>query len=473
VRVALPSTPKDWLVRLSALHDAELRHLRSLNDEYELRSAKAYMHPDIWREIGDRLQQVVIAWPQLVVDAVEERLDVEGFRLPDQGKADDDLWRVWQANNLDEMAQLGRVDALVMKRSYLCVGTNEDDAETPLITAESPLETYADLDPRNGRVRAALRRWVDAEAQQGGSGTRYATLYLPDRTVWFVNDQPDPDMPEDVHQLGVVPVVPLVNRARLADQQGRSELSPILPLAQAANKIATDMMVAAEFVALPVRGIFGIGPEDLEDAKGNKLTAMQMLLNRLLTVPDDDGTARQFEFSSANLNNFHETINQLARLVASIAGLPPHYVGLTTENPPSADAIRSAEMRLVKRAERKQVPFGGAYEQVMRLVKRLQEGKFDPRYARLETIWRDPSTPTRAQSADAAVKLYNLPKPVVPLRQTREDLGYTDAQIGRMETEDAKELAANPVDKIAAILGGQQGPRAPQQQGATNGAAGQ
>jgi hypothetical protein len=233
-----------------------------------------------------------------------------------------------------------------------------------------------------------------------------------------------------------VPITPLINRARLSDWCGRSELSPILPLAHAANKIATDMMVAAEFVALPIRGVMGLSLADFEDANGNKLTALQVMLGRLLAIPDDDGQAKTFEFASANLNNFHETLNQLARLTASIAGLPAHYVGLTTENPPSADAIRSAEIRLIKRAERKQRPFGGTWERTQRLIRRFQDGDWDPALKRLETIWRDPSTPTVAQKADAAVKLFNLPTPIVPLRQTREDLGYSDAQIALMEDAD-------------------------------------
>jgi hypothetical protein len=473
VSVALPATPDEWVARLSWLHDRERSTLVALNDEYELRSARAYMHPEIFRQIGERLQQVVIAWPQLVVDSVEERLDVEGFRLPDEDAADDDLWRVWQANNADEGSQMGRVDALVMKRSFVCVGTRgpdltgpyptgEGDPDTPLVTFESPLECYADLDPRDRSVRAALRRWSDPQAQPyltttstvpavaNTGGVDYSTLYLPDRTQWRENGVV---VEEDKHDLGVVPVVPLVNRSRLSEPLGRSELSPILPLAQAANKIATDMMVAAEFVALPLRGFLGVGPDDLVDEKGNQLTAMQAILGRLLLLQDAEGNAKQFEFASANLANFHDTINQLARLVASIAGLPPHYVGLTTENPPSADAIRSAEMRLIKRAERKQVPYGGTYEQTMRIVKRLQEGDWNPRYRRLETIWRDPSTPTVAQRADAAVKLYTTtPKPIVPLRLTREQIGLTQAQIARAEAEDAKATDEDPLRAIAREL---------------------
>jgi hypothetical protein len=453
--MALPTTDEDWVRYLTAVLEREKTALKVLNDEYELRAPRSYMHPEIFREVGDRLQQVVIAWPQLVVDSVEERLDPEGFGLPDDDGADDDLWRVWQANNLDEETQLGRVDALVMKRSYLCVGAG-DDPDTPLVTVESPLEVFADIDPRTRLPRAALRLWTDGADSLVRVPERLATLYLPDRTVFYRLDGgwQETEGTRDEHQLGAVPIVPLVNRARLADRYGQSELSPILPLAHAANKIATDMMVAAEFVALPLRGIFGLGPGDLEDQDGNKLTALQAILGRLLTLPDDDGTARQFEFTSANLANFHDTIGQLARLVASIAGLPPDYLGLATDNPPSAESRRAGEIRLTKRAERKQVPFGGAYEHTMRLVKRIQEGAWDPRYRRLETKWRDPATPTIAQKADAAVKLYSTPGgPIVPRRQTREDLGYTDAQIRRMEAEDAAEAERDPLAAATRTLG--------------------
>lgn len=434
-----PTTPLDWTIYLSALHDAERPQLRSLSNEYELIAPRAYMHPELLRELGDRLQQVVIAWPQLVVDSLEERLDIEGFRLPDAAEADDDLWRVWQENGCDEESQLAHIDALTMKRSYICVGTNEDDETTPLVTFESALELYADLDPRTRKVRAALRRWADNQNTVVRTQERYATLYLPDVTIFYDATNGWKEIDRDEHGLGEVPVAPIVNRARLSDRRGRSELTPIMPLAHAANKLATDMMVAAEFVALPLRGMFGVGPDDLEDIDGNKLTALQAILGRMLMIPDADGTGKQFEFTSANLANFHDSINQLARLVASLAGLPPHFLGLATDNPPSADAIRASEARLVKRAERKQRAFGGAHEQAMRLVRRMQTGDWDPAFKRLETIWRDASTPTVAQAADAAVKLYNLPAPIVPLRQTRETLGYSQVQIERMEAEDDKQ----------------------------------
>lgn len=443
--MSLPTTDLGWTQFLSPILDRERAELKVLNDEYELKSPRAYMHPEILREVGDRLQQVVIAWPQLVVDSVEERLDPEGFRLPDEDESDEDLWRVWQANNLDEEAQLGRVDALVMKRSFMVVGTNEDDSDTPLVTVESPLEMFAYIDPRTRRVLAALRKWTDHTDAIARLPEQYATLYLPGATIQYdLSGKGWEETDRDEHDLGEPPVVPLVNRSRLADRYGKSELAPILPLAHAANKIATDMMVAAEFVALPLRGIFGIGPADLEDQDGNKLTALQAIMGRLLTLPVPEG--KEFQFTSASLSNFHDTINSLANLVASIAGLDPNNLGVHTDSPASADAIRSRQDRLVKRCERKHVPFGGTYEQTGRLIRRFQTGDWDPRLKRLETIWRNPATPTIAQMADAAVK--KRAEGIITVRQAMEDCGYTDGQIRRMLTELDAEAERDPVRAI-------------------------
>lgn len=248
--MALPTSDEDWLTYLSLRHDAELPVLEELNRYYEGRQPLSYMHPEVLKEVGDRIRAVIVAWPQLIVDALEERLDVEGFRLPDAPEGDKDLWAWWQYNNMDEQTQLGHVDALTMKRYYVSIGSNEDDESMPIGAAESPLEMYADIDPRTREVRAALRRVVDDDVV-GNIADYGATLYLPNSTIhynraangqdWTVEDRDD-------HNLGAVPVVPVVNRARLSTaratganrklvQRGRygiSELSAVIPLSDAA-----------------------------------------------------------------------------------------------------------------------------------------------------------------------------------------------------------------------------------------------
>ena len=124
----------------------------------------------------------------------------------------------------------------------------------------------------------------------------------------------------------------------------------------------------------------------------------------------------------------------LTQQIAAITGLPPHYLGLTTDNPASADAIRSAESVLVSRARRRQRAWSGSWEAVMRLAVFIRDGRYPTELDGLETIWRSPETATIAQSADAAVKLYAAG--IVDQQAALEDLDYSPAAIARLTESD-------------------------------------
>jgi hypothetical protein len=132
-------------------------------------------------------------------------------------------------------------------------------------------------------------------------------------------------------------------------------------------------------------------------------------------------------------------VNHYARLVSALTGLPPHYLGFSTDNPASADAIRSSEARLVKRAERKHRLFGGSWESVMRLYLRFRDGAVDERAASLETRWRDPATPTYAAKADAVTKLFQVG--LLPVEAAWEELGYSETRRTQLREMRATDLA--------------------------------
>lgn len=455
--------PDQWLRRLEEDHKRELPALKNLNAHHEGTMQLNYLHPELLAELEDRIQQVVINWPELVVDCLDERLDLMYYRIHGKAKADAGLGEIWQYNDLDDLSQQAHVEALVMRRSFAIVGSRGEDQDReenqgvpddmPLITVESPLEVHAEWDAGTREVAAAYKCWDERGAD--GKKIEHATLYLPKQTLWYVKESGewalDPEHDPDEHNLGVVPVVPIVNRPRIRKPGGKSELDSIIPISNAANKIATDMMVTAEYHAAPRRAAFGFGEEDFVDPQGRKLSTWSRIIGRIwATEKTKVEGADVVQFKEADLKNFHDTINLLAHIVCSLGALPPAYAGFATDNPASADAIRSSESRLVKRAERRQKSFGNSWERTMRIADRIRSGAWRAELRRLESIWRNAATPTVAQGADAAVKLYTTkPKPIVPLRQTREDLGYNDEQIKLMEAEDAKAEASDPLNQIA------------------------
>ena len=433
--------------------------LETWDKYYEGRSAEIQQFLSHALKIASnhRLKEVIINWHRLVVDSLEERLDVEGFRINHQ--TSDDLWRIWQANDLDEQSQQAHVDALALGRSYAIAGTNDDPDEPPVVTVESAMQVYAHHDPRTRKVTKAIKRWRDDDDREN------VTLYLPNETLWLIentrktNATPWTLVNQDDHNLGEVPVVPFLNRHRILDTSGVSELVDIAPLANAACKIATDMMTSAEFHAMPRRWLVSRRPLELVDKNGRPLNNDEQLAGSATHYPVAPDELTIGQFKESDLRNFHETINALTRVVAALAGLPPHFLGYSDSNPASADAIRSAETRLIKRAERRQRIFGGSWERVMRLALRMSNYEVPDRMETLETIWRDAATPTVAQKADATVKLYSAG--IVSLRQARQDMQYTPPQITQMESDDQDATARILAGDFDSLVGPKPAPDEP------------
>jgi hypothetical protein len=385
----------------------------------------------------------MVNWPRVTVDAIEERLDLEGFRLATADRADDEMERIWQANDLDEEAQLAHLDALVFGRSYATVGSNEADSQTPLIAVESPLEMLAERDPRTREVTAAARftggvSTLGTATVSGSSQVVSATLYLPDVTIWLTGSQQGSrweEVDRDEHRLGAVPVVPLINRGRLTQRDGVSEIVDVMPLTDAAARALTNAQVATEVAAIPQRWVAGMSKGDFADQNGNPLPAWQAYFGAVWATEAAD--AKFGQFSAADLGNFTRIVDHYAQQVSGLTGIPMRYFGQNTANPPSAEGIKADEARLVKTCERRQQAWSGSWEQVMRLVRRLVDGDWDPTLKQLEALWRDPSTPTLAQAADAAVKLHA--EGVLPTEAVWEDLGYSPARQAKLRQQFAEQ----------------------------------
>ncbi len=383
---------------------------------------------------------VVLNWARIVVDAIEHRLDVSGFRMPGAEAADTTLWDVWQYNNMDERSGFVHADALALGSSFACVGTNETDPESPLITVESPLEMVVTRDPRTHRVTEAARFY---DADDSGSARR-ATLYMPDTTRWLKLEQGKwvDELEPDAHNLGAVPVVPFVNRHRTTRLRngildGGSEMADVLPIADSASRAITNTQLLQETLVAPARGVIGASKGDFIGADGKPLPVWEAYLGAVWALSNKD--AKTFQFDAADMKNIETIVNMYARLASGVSHLPVEYFGLTTNNPPSAEGYRAGESRLVKTAERKQTAFGNSWEAVMRLVIRLRDGEWSEKARRMETLWRDAGTPTVSQVADAVSKYYS--SGLVDWETAQEDIGRSPEMIRRMKERRAAETA--------------------------------
>lgn len=393
-----------------------------------------------------RALQTVVNWPRVTVDALEERIDLTAFRMFGQDTPDDRLWSWWQANNMDEEWSLAVLEMLVQGRAYITVGYDEDRPNVPIYTCESARNMIADVDPRTRKVKAAARLYD--HTPEGGA--RSATLYLPDRTLFLVSDRGRWRTSDSIDGIGRVPVVPLVNRSRLHERVGVSEMEDTIGITDAACRSLTNLQGAQELLAVPTRYVFGITEADMKDQDGNTVTRWEAYLGRFNTLGNTD--ARVEQLPAADLRNFATTMELYAKLVTSVTGLPAHYLGQTTENPASADAIRSGEARHVKRAERKCKVVGGTAEEVQRLGMLTVDGSIPDEAERMESVFADCSTPTYAAKVDGVVKLSGAG--LLPDEMAWEELGWSPEKRRRA----AQMKAQDPMNRLAGSMGVPTGP---------------
>ena len=445
----------DEALRLGRLISREKKALEKNDNYFEGEQPLRFLAPVLQQELGYRLSPIVINLALFAVDVYEHRLDIEGFRLRSSSAADKDLDAAWQENDGPFLSQQAHREGLAISRAYATVGPGADDGDSPILTIESAFDAIHEDDPRTKRVLHGIKRWTDPDKQ------RWMTFHHQNGWVtWYLKGgEWIEDAREDDNGHNLCALVPLMNDPRIlgrvrpgkTDQRlGRSVFHPILSPLDGLNKMASDMMVSGEFHALPRRWASGLAEDDfVDEATGKALNTYSMIAGRMWGTQNEK--AKFGQFPEANLENFHNTIKLLMQIIHMQLGIPGTYLLFQGDNPPSADVIRASEAQLVKRAERKQTVLGAKWEQVQRLMLlNMGDREASERPEQIETIWRDPSTPTIAQKADAIVKLVGAKdstgRSIVPIEQARKDLGYTEIEQGHMRDWDVNTLIDPQLD---------------------------
>lgn len=417
-----PYSPEWWVTKLKPKLDAQAREVARYESYYDGKQpVPLALTTEHYRETFMRmLRDVQDNWCPIVVDAVEERLNVEGFRMPDEPKSDKDAAAIWQRNSLDAEAELAHTTALTTGRAALMVWAGAD--EQPEITVEHPSQVIVAYEAGSARRRAAaLKCWSDE-----WTGATMANLYLPDGihkmvhlgNAWIERAERLPN------PLGVVPVVEFRNRRKLMGSP-RSELADVTSTQDQINLLVLDMLVAAEFGAFRQKWATGIElPVDPET--GKPVEAFRASIERMWVTGSED--ARFGDFAATDLGTYIAAIENRVQSLAARTRTPPHYLLGSSGTFPSGESLKATETGLVAKITRRQVHFGETWEEAMRLAFAVQGDMGKAEAFAMETIWRDPESRTEAEHVDAVVKKLAVG---VPRQQLWEDLGYTQTQIGR------------------------------------------
>jgi hypothetical protein len=386
---------------------------------------------------------VITNWCRTQVDTINDRQQVRALILPGEETADPRLRAIWDANNLSSHVAMFNRDRMIYGRSFLSVGTNEDDDELPLVRVESPREMTALVDVRRERMIAAARFYGSTETDPGPLNV---TLYLPDRTIWIEKGALDgkwSEVDRDEHNLGAVPVVMHLNRRMSGGWAGESQMTDLIPLVDSATRSLTNLQFAQEAHGIPRMFMTGVAKGDFVDAEGKPIPQFEAYFDAIHTLSKENAKIGQLD--AADLKNFETSLNIYGSQASVITGMPLRKFGISSVNPPTEGSIRAEETDLVRGVEAQNAEVGTTLGWGAALALRFATGEWVPGN-RVRVDWFDPATPTISQREDA------LAKRRAAGVLSRE--GYWD-ELGWSEARKAKErayLAAEAMDPLTQAL---------------------
>ena len=448
-----------WLPRLEQRLIARQTGMTLFDDYYHGRHRMTYHTARVLAAFGTTFKDLRMNYCGVVVDALTERLEVQGFRIGRDQAAADAAWEIWQRNRLDASFARGIRAGLTKGEFSLIVWV--DGSGEPRISVEDGSEVYVATNPGNPHDRrAALKRWRDEDERR-----LYACVYLPDGIYKFRSEAGDVtgirqlgELPEGFGRAGgagtrlptaaastmrwerwlvdgedwplanpfdIVPVIPLPNKPDIFGV-GESELAAIVPIQDGLNANIVNVMLAGQFSAFRQKWAANVDLE-IDEVTGKPKEPWVIDVATMLTAPPSElpgGPEVKFgEFDQTDLKGYtglHETYVQG---MATISRTPPHYFLGQSGNFPSGESLRSAEAGLTFKARDRIRDGSEPVEEAMMLafLMKSRQGSLSSsaaaRFAKWatridsEALWRDPETKTESEHVDALVKLRSIDVP--------------------------------------------------------------
>jgi len=415
----------------------------------------------------------------IVVDALAERLRVTGFDCGDDEDLAALLWDWWLASRGDALHGIAHTAACRDGDTYALVDWNEDKG-IPRLRHQAAYDgtegVKVHYDRETREIAFASKRWrTESDNPEQAGKVRRLNLYYPERIEKYVSNQDafegawmpyqeegqawPLDWTDKAGKPLGVPIVHFKNNDQGYDF-GQSELRNVIPLQNALNKALIDLMAIADLQGFPVPWMIGDDPSGLTLAPGSWIYSKH-------PPSGEDGVAIG-QLDAATLSDVVAYKDSIVTEIARVSRTPLSYFQTSAERP-AEGTLKQEEVGLVARAENRQVGFGNAWEDAMRLGIRLYntfgEGGLDEE-ATISTLWDDPQTRNEKEHLETLVMKAKLNVPAETLWQ---EMGYDADQIAEMKAQRGEEMEeqSNIGGELLRAFegGGFGGQAAPQQQG--------
>lgn len=359
-------------------------------------------------------------WASVVIETSMDRLMMKGWSHEDKN-VNDLLSLLYTENQVALEAHDTHKSSLITHEAFIIAWKDEMGTE---VYYNDPRMCHVFYESDNPKRKSFAAKWFQDEA----TGKYHITMYYRDRLEYYeappkkdgvptsAGAFKPSDPPTAPNPYGEIPVFHFVINRR----SRTSELTNILTLQDAINKLLSDMMVAAEFGAFKQRYVI----------TNSDTVRLKNAPNEIWQLPPGDGVGQGTqvgEFSETNLSNFLGAIDKLASSIAVISRTPKHYF-YGTGSDPSGEALIAMEAPLVAKVELYQESFTVTWKELASFLLKL-EGMAVPAKD-IQVVW-NPAQSVQPMTEATTVKTYK--EAGVPLSVALRWVGKTEDEIMEVE----------------------------------------
>ena len=319
-------------------------------------------------------------WVSVVLNSVLDRMKFIGWSVKDKTQ-NDELAQIFNSQQIAIEGYDTHKGALVTSEAFIIAWKDEADIE---VYYNDPRLCHIFYDADNPKKKTFAAKWYKDEDNH-----YHMTLYYPDRLEYYETDETkqipnsfnafkpsEPDRAENPYK--VIPVFHFVLNRRTRV----SELTNIVTLQDAVNKLFADMMISAEFGAFKQRWV--ISNADTKTLKNAP--------NEIWQLPAGDGVGQQTsvgEFTGGGLEPYLDAIDKIANSIAIISRTPKHYFYASGADV-SGEALLAMESPLIAKVEQYQEVFGVAWKELGSFILLMNGSQVEPQD--IEAVWQPPQS---------------------------------------------------------------------------------
>lgn len=282
-----------------------------------------------------------LGWCSKAVDALADRLVFREFANDDYG-----MNEIFNQNNKDILVDSAVLGSLISSCDFIYITSDADGF--PRMKVIDGYHATGELDPVTNMLTEgyAILEW------DTNDNPILEAYMVPGVSYIFENGK----LVNMVTNKAPYPLlVPIINRPDAARPFGHSRISrACMSIVSSAVRTAKRSEIASEFFSFPQRYILGM------DESAERLDKWKVTMSTLLRIDKDQDGGHPVvgQFQQQSMTPHSEQLRMFAGLFAGETGLTLDDLGFPSQNPSSAEAIKSSHETLRLAARKAQRDFG-------------------------------------------------------------------------------------------------------------------